>query len=42
MTAGRGIVHSERTPKAPRSQESRLHGIQTWVALPDEHEETEP
>ena len=42
MTAGRGIVHSERTPKAARSQETRLHGIQTWVALPDEHEETEP
>jgi len=42
MTAGRGIVHSERTPKAARSKESRLHGIQTWIALPDEHEETEP
>ncbi|HIK16665.1 MAG TPA: pirin family protein [Leptolyngbyaceae cyanobacterium M33_DOE_097] len=42
MTAGRGIVHSERTPVAERSQEATLHGIQTWVALPDEHEETEP
>lgn len=42
MTAGRGIVHSERTPNAERSRETRLHGIQTWVALPSEHEETEP
>jgi redox-sensitive bicupin YhaK (pirin superfamily) len=42
MTAGRGIVHSERTPDAERSQMATLHGIQTWVALPDAHEETEP
>jgi redox-sensitive bicupin YhaK (pirin superfamily) len=42
MTAGRGIVHSERTPDSERSQEATLHGIQTWVALPAEHEETEP
>ncbi len=42
MTAGRGIVHSERTPDYVRSKEATLHGIQTWVALPDEHEETEP
>lgn len=42
MTAGRGIVHSERTPEHERSIETTLHGIQTWVALPDEHEETEP
>lgn len=42
MTAGRGIVHSERSPNQARSQESTLHGIQTWVALPDEHEETDP
>jgi redox-sensitive bicupin YhaK (pirin superfamily) len=42
MTAGRGIVHSERTPNAARSHETKLHGIQTWVALPDEQEETEP
>lgn len=42
MTAGRGIVHSERSPEDDRNQESVLHGIQTWVALPDEHEETEP
>ena len=42
MTAGRGIVHSERTPDAVRTQEATLHGIQTWVALPDEQEETDP
>ncbi len=42
MTAGRGIVHSERTPDQERDQEATLHGIQTWVALPDQHEETDP
>jgi redox-sensitive bicupin YhaK (pirin superfamily) len=42
MTAGRGIAHSERSPDADRSKEATLHGIQTWVALPAEHEETEP
>jgi len=42
MTAGRGIVHSERSPAVDRSQASILHGIQTWVALPAEHEETDP
>lgn len=42
MTAGRGIVHSERTPDSVRSREAILHGIQTWVALPDEYEETDP
>jgi redox-sensitive bicupin YhaK (pirin superfamily) len=42
MTAGRGIVHSERTPDSERSKEATLHGIQTWVALPNEHEETDP
>ncbi|AFY94386.1 pirin family protein [Chamaesiphon minutus] len=42
MTAGRGIVHSERTPDDLRSQEATLHGIQTWLALPAESEETEP
>jgi hypothetical protein len=41
MTAGRGIAHSERTPPAPRAGESRLHGIQSWVALPLEAEECE-
>ncbi|HEY0159178.1 MAG TPA: pirin family protein [Thermoanaerobaculia bacterium] len=42
MTAGRGIAHSERTPDALRATGSTLHGIQLWVALPDEHEEREP
>lgn len=42
MTAGKGIVHSERTPESERNKEATLHGIQTWVALPDEYEETEP
>jgi len=42
MTAGRGIVHSERTPAGDRSTTSTLHGIQTWVALPDAYEETDP
>src|SRR5215831_17311649 len=42
MTAGRGIVHSERTPPELRTGESRLFGIQTWMALPRDQEETEP
>ncbi len=42
MTAGRGIVHSERTDAALRSRGSRIHGLQSWVALPLEAEETEP
>jgi redox-sensitive bicupin YhaK (pirin superfamily) len=42
MTAGRGIVHSERTPRPLRDAGARLHGIQTWVALPRAHEETAP
>jgi redox-sensitive bicupin YhaK (pirin superfamily) len=42
MTAGRGIVHSERTPAPERAAGHRVHGIQTWVALPKEHEEVEP
>jgi redox-sensitive bicupin YhaK (pirin superfamily) len=42
MTAGRGISHSERTPAALETAGHRLHGIQTWVALPKTHEETEP
>ncbi len=41
MTAGRGIAHSERTPSALRRSGSSLHGIQSWVALPDGHEEVE-
>jgi redox-sensitive bicupin YhaK (pirin superfamily) len=42
MTAGRGIVHSERTAPEPRAQGQRLHGIQAWVALPSEAEDTDP
>jgi redox-sensitive bicupin YhaK (pirin superfamily) len=42
MTAGRGIVHSERTPPSLRKTGSRLHGLQLWVALPQAHEEVEP
>lgn len=42
MTAGSGIVHSERTPPALRKQGATLHGIQVWVALPKEHEKTQP
>ncbi|MEN3297111.1 MAG: hypothetical protein V7642_6364 [Burkholderiales bacterium] len=38
MTAGQGIAHSERTPEDLRKSGSSLHGIQTWVALPKEHE----
>jgi hypothetical protein len=42
MTAGRGIVHSERSPDAMRARGGRMHGIQTWVALPVSDAETEP
>lgn len=42
MTAGRGIVHSERTAPEERARQSRLYGIQAWIALPVEAEETEP
>jgi len=42
MTAGRGIVHSERTPDAERASGQKLHGIQIWVALPKSAEEIEP
>ncbi|HEX5420204.1 MAG TPA: pirin family protein [Gammaproteobacteria bacterium] len=42
MTAGRGIVHSERTPPRERTRGSRLHGLQSWVALPQTSEEVEP
>lgn len=42
MTAGRGIVHSERVPEDLRDVPHRLHGLQLWVALPAEHEEAEP
>jgi len=42
MTAGRGIVHSERSPVAERAMGPSLSGIQTWLALPDAKEEMEP
>ncbi|MHC5738749.1 pirin family protein [Nostoc sp.] len=42
MSAGRGIVHSERSPQSDRLKESTLHAIQTWVALSEANEETEP
>jgi len=42
MTAGRGIVHSERTPDDLRGAVRRSHGLQLWVALPEAHEEDEP
>ena len=42
MTAGHGIVHSERSPDDDRPAGPRLHGIQTWIALPRAHERTEP
>lgn len=42
MTAGRGIAHSERTGPEQRKAGSRLAGIQSWVALPQTHEEAEP
>ena len=44
MVAGRGIVHSERTPAELRQTDagSALHGIQVWVALPQSEEETDP
>jgi redox-sensitive bicupin YhaK (pirin superfamily) len=42
MTAGSGIVHSERTGKALRQSGSSLEGLQCWVALPKKHEETDP
>ena len=42
MTAGRGIVHSERTPKDLVGVPHRTHGLQLWAALPQAHEEDEP
>lgn len=42
MTAGRGIVHSERTPPNVRAAGHTVHALQLWVALPAEQEETEP
>jgi redox-sensitive bicupin YhaK (pirin superfamily) len=42
MIAGRGIVHSERTPDEQRATPHRAHGVQTWIALPDGHEDIAP
>ena len=42
MTAGRGIVHSERSPQAERDGGAKLYGMQTWLALPDGAEEIDP
>jgi len=42
MTAGRGIVHSERTPPDLKEKEYVAHGLQLWAALPKAYEETAP
>ena len=42
MTAGRGIVHSERTAAPDLARDRKVFGIQSWVALPKSHEETAP
>lgn len=42
MTAGKGVVHSERTPEHLRTSNKSLHGLQIWVALPKDKEEIEP
>jgi redox-sensitive bicupin YhaK (pirin superfamily) len=42
MTAGKGIVHSERTGDEARASGITMHGIQSWVALPQAYEEVEP
>jgi redox-sensitive bicupin YhaK (pirin superfamily) len=42
MTAGSGIVHSERSPQALRPEGPSLYGMQTWLALPDGREEVAP
>ena len=42
MTAGRGIVHSERSSPESRQADQRLCGLQIWVGLPKQHEETDP
>lgn len=42
MTAGKGIVHSERTPEYLRQSTKNMHGLQIWVALPRELEQMEP
>ena len=42
MTAGKGVVHSERTPEYLRESKLKMHGLQIWVALPKEKEGIEP
>ena len=42
MTAGRGIAHSERSPAGARQGSEGMFGIQSWIALPQAQEETEP
>lgn len=42
MTAGRGVVHSERADPAFRAAGGLMHGVQIWLALPDDHEDDEP
>lgn len=42
MTAGHGIVHSERSPADERAAGPHLYGMQTWLALPDDREEIDP
>jgi len=42
MVAGKGITHSERETEEVRCIDHGLHGLQLWLALPEEHEETEP
>ncbi|WKV12182.1 pirin family protein [Marivirga harenae] len=42
MTAGKGVVHSERTPEYLRNSDKKLHGLQIWVALPKHLEDSAP
>lgn len=42
MTAGKGVVHSERTPSRLRKTEKSVHGLQIWIAMPKEFENIEP
>lgn len=42
MTAGKGVVHTERTPERLRQSKKMMHGLQIWVALPIEEEQCEP
>jgi redox-sensitive bicupin YhaK (pirin superfamily) len=42
MTAGKGIVHSERSPAPDRTKSRKIYGIQSWVALPKQYEEATP